>query len=67
MKRLDELEVEHPWIAWRVPISVKWPEAKRYACRVCIANHGLKLDSIQWENEADAQLHINTHHGQFPK
>lgn len=62
MMRLDQLEAEYPWIQWRVPLPVQWPGGTRYACRVCIANYGLGRDSdIQWNTEAEAQIHLNKH------
>jgi hypothetical protein len=60
--RLDELEKDFPTIAWRVPMPVQWSGGTRYACRICVANYGLKRNSlIQWETEAEAQLHMQKH------
>lgn len=45
MASLEQLERRFPNVAWRepAPMSVfSAPDEKHYACRVCIANDGLK-------------------------
>ena len=55
--------MNHRWIEWREPIPVTWPGGTRYACRVCIANYGLKVDSqLQWDTLKEVQAHIENEH-----
>jgi hypothetical protein len=63
---LDDLEnnVMTSIIKWRVPVPVSWPGKKvTWACRVCIANHGLNIDSPhQWSTMDEAHVHIAVSH-----
>lgn len=63
MSTLTGLEARWPAIEWRKPLPVAWPDGRYYACRVCIANKGLKRDSAwQWLGYADAGRHIALEH-----
>lgn len=44
MRTAASLEAAYPWIKWRTPVSIKLVDRSgppRYACRFCIALHGL--------------------------
>lgn len=62
--KLDEMERNHSHISWREPLLVTWIGGEtKFACRVCIANNGLKLiSSHQWPTEAEAKMHIIHEH-----
>jgi len=63
MPNLQILEARHPGIEWRKPVEIVWPDGRWYACRVCIANHGLTIHSgWQWLSYADAGRHIALEH-----
>ena len=63
---LTALEETYPWVAWREPIAMSGPGvvATRYACRVCIANHGITgEDVVDLPTEADdVRRHIEAEH-----
>ena len=63
MSTLQELETMYPDIQWRKPLDVVWPDGRWFACRVCIANHGLTRNSQwQWFGYADAGRHLTIEH-----
>lgn len=63
--------VEHymqsfPSIDWLEPVKVCWPIGTRFACRVCIADKGLRHDSPhQWASVEEAKQHIKVAHEIF--
>ncbi len=58
----SDLARHFPSIAWCETISVVWPDTQLFACRVCIALRGLRLDSPwQWPEKAEAERHIRGH------
>lgn len=42
----EVLERTHTAIPWREPIGISTPTAGRYACRICIAAHGIKAAEV---------------------
>jgi hypothetical protein len=62
-----ELEQRAPWIAWREPIRVERTDGYfGYACRYCIAHHGLKADDIEAlpQTHEEVARHIREKHTQ---
>lgn len=72
---LIELETRFPFIAWRDPVPVMWAGGEHpvfpagasattlFACRICIANIGLKRTSAhQWQTKEEADTHIIREH-----
>lgn len=43
---LDELEQRFPEIPWREPVAIRVGEIETWACRVCIANVGLRGQDV---------------------
>jgi hypothetical protein len=41
-----QLEKRYPWIEWRRPLPVASPQGQGFACRFCVARHGLKASEI---------------------
>lgn len=62
--KLAELEKRYPAIIWRAPVMVAWQDSGvMYACRVCIANQGLRKNSVwQWHKLEQAAAHIEREH-----
>ena len=49
MTTLAALERHFPEIAWREPVPLRiagWPAWEGFACRVCIARHGLRAQEV---------------------
>lgn len=60
---LEKLQRSFPTIAWGEPLVVKFDFLSFHSCRVCIANHGLTIDSEHlWVAFADAVEHIRKEH-----
>jgi hypothetical protein len=61
---LAELEQAYPWITWREPISVVLPEKAGMACRVCIAQAGIKSADVDrlFDTSADFAAHLREAH-----
>lgn len=65
---LSFLSTRYPWIPWIEPVRVKLIEggAERFACRVCIANYGLRgmdVPSLPTNEEA-FRAHMREEHEQ---
>lgn len=61
---LAALEAHWPAVPWRKPVPVKAPDGRRFCCRICVAQRGLKAEEILevgFESEAEAQRHIDGH------
>ena len=64
MSKLKEYQSRFPAISWTEPIEVETVEGKkRWGCRVCIGEKGLKWHDFRklWPTEASCRAHINTH------
>lgn len=65
---LERLEQTIPSIRWRDPVMVHWEHASEgtremYACRICIANFGLKSASEhQWPTFRECADHVLQEH-----
>jgi hypothetical protein len=63
---LQSLQEMLPSIRWADPVKVHWQQANSsefYACRVCIANHGLRFGSNhQWKTFKECSAHIRAEH-----
>jgi len=65
-----DAELEHyaPWIAWREPMKIERISDRRvgYACRYCVAKHGLKGSDIESlpKTRKEAEQHIREKHTQ---
>jgi len=56
-----------PGVDWWEPLPATYPDKMTFACRICIANVGLKADSPhQWATEEEARMHIEAEHGRRP-
>lgn len=71
----DGLNARAPWVKWDEPVSVKLAgdETEHFACRICIANEGLKsidvpdLPTDQATVAAHIEIeHIRNHHEREP-
>lgn len=63
MHTLESLSKAHPYVNWHEPLMVDWEGDSVWACRICVANHGLTRQSLhQWENRQDAYVHIYSTH-----
>lgn len=70
MNAVQRLEEEFPWIRWREPVGIVVHFGANhvwYACRVCIAVHGLVAREIAdspyaFETRALADQHIREEH-----
>jgi hypothetical protein len=63
MNSIEELEDKFPNIEWHLPLKILWPDNTMFACRICIANHGLYKHSYhQWPTEIEAVDHIAITH-----
>lgn len=63
--REKRLESDYPGIEWREPIPVRHPGGEqRYACRICIAQNGLKGSEVYklWKTPELAREHIKEAH-----
>jgi len=51
-------------IRWREPIKVSMPDKTGWACRICIARHGLKGTDVHrlFDTLEEAHAHIDTAH-----
>jgi len=54
-----------PQIPWREPIKIRLAGTgiERWACRLCIAERGLKAYEVEglWEQEEEALAHVQSH------
>lgn len=56
------LEKTFPSIRWIDPVMVHWPDRVTFACRICIANKGLKkLSDHQFGKYVECLEHIKEH------
>jgi hypothetical protein len=39
---LEDLELRFPGFPWRTPLPIDTPSASGFACRVCLANTGIR-------------------------
>jgi len=57
---LQDWEDRYPLVRWREPVQVQTPEgATHYACRVCIANHGLKGTQVPKLPLTEREVHAH--------
>lgn len=69
MTNLEKYEQRFPTIAWREPAQVRMPDASGLACRVCIAEVGLRADQTErlFTTREDFDSHFVIHlEGQAP-
>ena len=60
---MNDLEEKWPFIEWRKPLPVAWPDASLFSCRLCIARLGLNRDSPhQWATPQETLQHIEARH-----
>lgn len=64
---LGALLETYPWVEWAEPQQMSLAEdasTLRYACRVCIANHGIKASAVPWlpADPQEVRDHIQAAH-----
>lgn len=60
-----DCERAYPWIPWRTPLRVEIVDgASGYACRICVALHGLKAEDVGllWETPEAVEAHTRASH-----
>lgn len=61
-----ELRQRFPWINWSTPVAIVSSETgeRRFACRYCISQYGLKGSDQEglWETEDEVLDHISQFH-----
>lgn len=64
---LLRLEEVFPQVPWRLPQPVHTQDHGGFACRICVANKGLKADGLEdcpyvFRTKFDAQQHLREHY-----
>jgi hypothetical protein len=64
---VEQLEERYAVVQWREPVAISGPGFDGWACRVCIANHGIKANELTttpfaFEQRGDAVTHIAREH-----
>jgi hypothetical protein len=66
--RVIELEDRFPHIEWRQPFWLVLPECEGHACRVCVAEYGLRASESQrvFDSVEGFERHFIAEHGALP-
>jgi hypothetical protein len=66
--RVSELEDRFPHIEWRQPFWLVLPDCEGHACRVCVAEYGLRASESHrvFDTVESFERHFIAEHGALP-